>query len=372
MAADPEEAGTAAIEQLEEKERSEDSHNENPPSDIVAYNELRSCADLFRMADEGNLIIQPDFQRDFIWKGADQTRFIDSLVKQLPVPSMCFAFDFRQSIWIVIDGLQRISTIKRFLAGEDWKLAALDDIEPTLRGKNAAALKNAKSGELKVLYSRVQNQALPVNIIRCDLTKRNHNEYIFTIFHRLNSGGIKLNNQEIRNCIYSGPFNDLLRSLDDVQDWRRLNHMRDNDHYRFTKQEAILRFFAFAEHEDKYKGSISKFLNDYMFDNRRLSDADREQKSNLFKFVCEILSGRILSSDPPPRLPATVLEAAMIGIAFNRGTVENLTDAILKQRFEALRAHQSLSAEYLAEGLSKPDRVAERLEAARTIFGSDD
>jgi hypothetical protein len=145
--------------------------------------------------------------------------------------------------------------------------------------------------------------------------------------------------------------------------------MRDNDHYRFTKQETILRFFAFAEREDKYKGSISKFLNDYMFDNRRLSDADREQKSNLFKFVCEILSRRILSDDPPPRLPATVLEAAMIGIAFNRGTVESLTDAVLKQRFEALRAHQSLSAEYLAEGLSKPDRVAERLKAARAIFG---
>jgi len=225
---------------------------------------------------------------------------------------------------------------------------------------------------LKVLYSRVQNQALPVNIIRCDLTKRNHNEYIFTIFHRLNSGGIKLNNQEIRNCIYSGPFNELLRSLDELPDWRRMNHMRENDHYRFTKQETILRFFAFGEREDKYRGSISKFLNDYMFDNRRLTDADCEQKSDLFKFVCEILGGRILDANPPPRMPSTVLEAAMIGIAFNRGTVENLTDAELKQRFEALRGHQSLSAEYLAEGLSKPDRVAERLKAARAIFGDND
>jgi hypothetical protein len=368
MASNPAQDEVAAIEQLEEVERSEDGHNETPPSDIVAYNELRSCADLFRMAEEGNLIIQPDFQRDFIWKGPDQTRFIDSLVKQLPVPSMCFAFDFKQSIWIVIDGLQRISTIKRFLAGEDWKLAVLEDIDPVLRGKSAAAMKNAKTGDLKVLYSRVQNQTLPVNIIRCDLTKRNHNEYIFTIFHRLNSGGIKLNNQEIRNCIYSGGFNDLLRSLDGNPSWRRINHMRPADNYRFTKQETILRFFAFHERDDKYKGSISKFLNDYMFDNRRITEDEKVNKTDIFTFVCETISNRILPQDPPPRFPSTVLEATMLGISANRAHVEGLPDAQLRLRFEELRAHQSLSAEYLAEGLSKPDRVSARLNAARQIF----
>jgi hypothetical protein len=358
----------SVIEQLEVAEQYIDDHNETPPSDIVAYNELRSCADLFRMSDEGNLIIQPEFQRDFIWKGPDQTRFIDSLVKQLPVPSMCFALDFKRSEWIVIDGLQRISTITRFLSGEDWKLASLDDIDPNLKGKNAASFKTAKSGELKNIYARVQNQTLPVNVIRCDLTKKNHNEYVFTIFHRLNSGGLKLNNQEIRNCIYSGRFNSLLKELDKNAHWRRVNAMREAENYRFTKQEAILRFFAFNENVAEYKGSISKFLNDYMFDHRSLPEDQADAKAALFGRVIAVISEKIMPGEVPPRLPGTVLEAAMIGIAKNIAVAEALTPAGAQQRFAQLRGHQSLSAEYLAEGLSKPDRVTERLNAAQAIF----
>jgi len=71
---------------------------------------------------------------------------------------------------------------------------------------------------------------------------------------------------------------------------------------------------------------------------------------------------------PPPRTPATVIEAAMIGIAFGRENVAMLTDEQLRGRFGELRAHNSLSPEFLAEGLSKPDRVEARLTAAKEIF----
>src|SRR6202046_1713996 len=120
---------------LEEKSFYEDDSAEVPPSDIVVYNELRSCADLFRMHQQGIIQIQPEFQRDVVWKGPDQTRFIDSLIKSLPIPSMCFALDHKAQRWIVIDGLQRISTIVRFLQGGDWKLSPLEDIEPAIAGK---------------------------------------------------------------------------------------------------------------------------------------------------------------------------------------------------------------------------------------------
>jgi hypothetical protein len=113
------------LNELEEKSLTEDDNPVVPPSDIVAYNELRSCADLFRMHQQKILEIQPEFQRDVVWKGPDQTRFIDSLIKSLPIPSMCFALDHKAQRWIVIDGLQRISTIVRFLEGGDWNLSAL-------------------------------------------------------------------------------------------------------------------------------------------------------------------------------------------------------------------------------------------------------
>jgi len=158
------------IEELNDPDFVEDDYNETPPSDIVAYNELRSCADLFRMAVDGVLETKPHFQRDDVWKPADQTRFIDSLIKQLPIPSMCFALDYKHDKWIVIDGLQRMSTIIRFLKGDDWRLSKLDDIDQNLVGKSAAMLKNAE-GPDRIYYSRVQNQSLPMGpIYVCDPT----------------------------------------------------------------------------------------------------------------------------------------------------------------------------------------------------------
>ncbi len=360
------------IEELEDEERFTDDHNENPPSDIVAYNELRSCADLVRMHDDENLEIQPDFQRDFVWKSTDQTRFIDSLIKQLPIPSMCFAYDFKQNKWIVIDGLQRISTIIRFLKGDSWRLSDLEDIDRTLAGKNAATIKNAKSGELRQIYTRIQNQTIPINVLRCDLKKKTHNEYLFTIFHRLNSGGMKLNNQEIRNCIYSGTLNTALKDMDENQHWRVVNNMTPDGNYRFVKQEAILRFFAFLEKRDEYKGSVSKFLNDYMFAHRNADEDFIAAHKNLFERVSQFLAERVFTERPAPRIPGTVLEALMIGIASNIDALEAMPAEVARARYEELRADESVSDVSLAEGLSKKDKVSSRLNAAVRIFSHQD
>lgn len=363
--------GNAAIIQaLEKQEQETDDTNESPPSDIVAYNELRSCADLFRMYEDESLEVQPIFQRDVVWKGPEQTRFIDSLIKQLPIPSLCFAYDFKKGKWIVIDGLQRISAIVKFLGGEDWKLAVLDDIDPGLSGKNAATIKNAKTGELKLFYTRIQNQTLPINVLRCDFSKKSHNEYIFTIFHRLNSGGVKLNNQEIRNCIYTGDFNTLLKELDKDPNWRVINNMQPDENYRFTKQEAILRFFAFKDGRADYKGAVAKFLNDYMFKHRYAADVFLDAKREIFKRVVKVINESIFEGTPPPRLPNTVLEALMIGVAENIAKSEALPKADLKLRYEQLRADESVSEASLAEGLSKKDKVDARLNAAIAIFAA--
>jgi hypothetical protein len=359
------------IQELEDNERYADDHNEHPPADIVAYNELRSCADLLRMHTDGDLEIQPDFQRDFIWKPTDQTRFVDSLIKQLPIPSMCFAYDFKQNKWIVIDGLQRISTIIRFLNGEDWRLSDLDDIDKILAGKSAASIRNAKTGELRQIYTRVQNQTIPINVLRCDLTKRTHNEYLFTIFHRLNSGGTKLNNQEIRHCIYSGSLNDALKDMDQDPHWLAINNMEPGKNYRFAKQEAILRFFAFFEKRNEYRGSVSKFLNDYMFTNR---DADKkfiESHAGLFKRVTKVLAEKLITERPAPRLPGTVLEAVMIGIASNIDYIEKMDAEKAKACYEKMRADESVSEASLAEGLSKKDKVDNRLRTAIRIFSPE-
>lgn len=357
------------IERQEDAERETDDTNESPPSDIVAYNELRSGADLLRMHQEGDLIIQPDFQRDVVWNSTDQTRFIDSLIKQLPIPSMCFAYDAKRNSWLVIDGLQRISTIVRFLNGEDWRLSKLPDIDEVLRNKSAATFKTAKSGsDLRKIFSKVQNQTIPINVLRCDFSKRSHNEYLFTIFHRLNSGGLKLNNQEIRNCIYSGTFNKALKAWDDDPNWRAINNMQPGEKYRFAKQEAILRFFAFYHNKDKYKGSVAKFLNDYMSDRRDADEKVIKEHADLFARVVKVLAEKVITDRPAPRMPGTVLEAVMIGVASNLAHLEASSPVHAQALLAKFRADKSISDSELAEGLSKKDKVDARLTAAANVF----
>lgn len=355
-------------------EFNEDDSSETPPTDIVAYNELRSCADLARMTNDGIIDLQPEFQRDVVWTSVDQTRFIDSLVKQLPIPSMCFALDHKTDTWIVIDGLQRMTAIVRFLEGGNWRLAKLEDIDERLSGKRVEIFK-AGSSDHKKIFDRIQNKTIPITVLRCEFSKKTHMEYLFTVFHRLNSGGSKLNNQEIRNCIYSGSFNNLLKELDLNPKWRNFNSMepaapnKPVKNYRFVKQELILRFFAFSEEQQKYSGQVGKFLNDYMHPRRNLFDSDIDAKRNFFNQVIDVV-GRIFPDAPPERIPTAVTEALLVGIGRNLTHIANLTDDQLNQKFVALRSSEPFNEEGLAEGLSKKDKVNDRLNKAVEIFGS--
>lgn len=355
------------ISKLEEQTFYEDDFAEVPPPEIVAYNELRSCADLFRMHEQRILEIQPDFQRDIVWKGSDQTRFVDSLIKQLPIPSMCFALDHKAQKWIVIDGLQRISTIIRFLQGGDWKLSQLDDIEPEIAGKSVAAIKTS-TGALHQFYTRVENLSIPVTVLRCDFKNKSHMEYLFTIFHRLNTGGMKLNNQEIRNCIYGGTFNDLLKELDSYPPWRRLNKMRAGLTYRFSKQEIMLRFFAFMDRRQSYEGHLAKFLNDHMHANQRAPEAWIEEKRILFRDTVKVVADGVFSGGAPPKLSITVLEALLVGVGANLPQIANVPGPQMKGSYNELLAHPEFSEGSLREGLSKKHRVIERLNTAIKIF----
>ncbi len=359
-----------SISQLEDKTFYENDTVEVPPSDIVAYNELRSCADLLRMKQQGILDTQPPFQREIVWKGPDQTRFIDSLIKQLPIPSMCFAMDHRAQRWMVIDGLQRISTIVRFLEGGDWSLSSLEDIEPAIAGKSVAAIKTS-TGALHQFYTRVENLSVPITVLRCDFKKKSHMEYLFTIFHRLNTGGMKLNNQEIRNCIYGGSLNELLKELDNYPQWRRLNKMRSGEAYRFTKQEIILRFLAFHDRTSAYEGHLAKFLNSYMHDNRDASIKFVQEKRDIFQRTVDCIFDSIFSGQAPAKLSVTLLEALLVGVSKNIDLVVAELPGELQARYQRLIADAEFADAALREGLSKKARVVARLGAAVRIFSGN-
>ena len=356
------------IVELEQQTFEESDGFEIPPPDVVAYNELRSCADLFRMYQEQILEIRPQFQRELVWSLRAQTRFIDSLVKQLPIPSMCFSLDFKTQKWQVIDGLQRMSSIVRFLSGEEWRLARLEDVDPAISGQLVPNFH--KDPKLHSYYVRVQNLALPLNVIRCDLSKADHVDYLFTIFHRLNSGSEKLNNQEIRNCIFSGPFNDFLRDLDQDPTWLAITGRSSSSGDRYRGRELILRFFALRDGYRTYSGKLAAFLNQYMMKHRSPDDAFLSRGSDMFLQTVALAHDAMTSDGGSDhrRTGLSVLEAVLVGVSLNLDTLKTLPRQRLREKFAELLESEEFSDEKLKEGLSGKPRVLGRISTAERVF----
>lgn len=337
-----------------------------PPRDVVAFNELRSCADLFRLFSEGTLEIQPYFQRNAVWKTPDQSKFIDSLIKQLPIPSMCFSLDSPTQKWQVVDGLQRMTAIISFLGNKEWRLSRLKEIDQKISGRTNFDIRDGDE-DSKILYRRIQNLSLPITVIRCDQSRKDHSEYLFTIFHRLNSGGSKLNNQEIRNCIYSGVFNERLRDWDENPKWKIIKNIIPGKGARFKSIELILRFLALRISMNEYSGNMPSFLNNFMRENRNPSNAVLVEWESAFnKAVNELL--RAIDTLKLTSIGYTLLEAALLGISENIQKVPSFNNIALGKMLQTLADTYAISGAESKSDTTATAKVKERVREAQKIF----
>lgn len=357
---------TALAAQLESFE-AEDQTEPLPPPDIVAYNELRTCADLFRLYASGKLEIQPDFQREVVWRRDDQTRFIDSLVKRLPIPSMCFSFDYLTQKWQVIDGLQRMTSIINLLSDTPWSLSDLADINPALRSKLNTALRTTMLGGSDVV-SLVEDVSIPITVIRCDYTQKTHLRYLFTIFHRLNSGGVRLNNQEIRNCIYTGEFNTLLKEFDSGnRDWLVLKGRIWGGVRRFRSVEILLRVLAFTDAIKSYDGNLARFLNDYMHTKSLENTAKLKPLPKKLSEVSRIARSAV--GGTWWKIPVSQLEAILVGIMNNLDRLKDVPDSRLQAAFKSLQEKPSF-LEAARYAVNSVENVRSRVGEATKAFAS--
>jgi len=333
-----------------------------PPENIVVLNETRSAADLYRLIATDSIDINPDFQRNEVWNDSDMARFIDSLTKEFPIPSMCFALDPKVQKYIVIDGLQRMSTIARFLSTPDWVLPKLEDIDGRLSGKSIAAIKKSDPA----IYRKVENISLPVTILRYDPNRNDNMEYIFTIFQRLNTCGLQLNNQEIRNAIYQGPFNAFIKMCAENGSWlelvKNLKTAGDGNKRMFS-EERVLRFFAFYEDLNSYWGKLIKFLNNYM-QTKRFS-ADNVELQIAFSAVIEI-AGKIDVSKA--KFSNAVQDAILYGISKNLNHLESQKVTTLNQYLNKLVQNKHFLPDELSEAVMRKQKVMDRLSTAKKIF----
>lgn len=338
--------------------------DEMPPIDVVAFNELRSCSELCRLYLEGQLDISPGYQRDLVWSPTFQSRFVDSLAKQLPIPSMCITLDYKTERRQVVDGLQRISSIIKFLTDANWRLSKLEDIDSRISNKTVDFIKRSHPE----IYRRIENTTLPVTVLRCDLSKRNHQEYIFKIFHRLNTGGLKLTNQEIRNCIYEGSFNELLKKIVGTELFIKVFSIDSYKKYRQSNQELVLRILSFSEDFENYRGPLSKHLNNFMSKYRKAETNKLNAFENSFISALKLLYERILKEEPLPRLSNVTMEALMVGIIVNFETLDKKESETLQRMYQKLRDDPEFSLDALKEGLAARNKVLRRLRRAVEIF----
>jgi uncharacterized protein with ParB-like and HNH nuclease domain len=178
-------------------------------SRIVSYNIANTIEVLIFKIENGEIDLQPEFQRDFVWDIYRASLFIDSLLIGLPIPSIFLGKSKEDETYKVIDGQQRLKSAYYYYLGkfntkgkeQIFNLKKLEDRE--WDGKTYA--------ELDEKYQRrIRNAVLNTTVIEdIDSNPR----VVHDIFHRLNTGGMPLKDQEIRNCIYSGPFNKELYKL---------------------------------------------------------------------------------------------------------------------------------------------------------------
>lgn len=219
----------------------------------------------------GELDLAPSFQRKGgIWNETAQSRLIESMLIRIPLPA--FYIDATdENRWLVVDGLQRLTTFKRFVLDHDLRLTGLEFLSQ-LDGKNYP--------ELPRNYQRRINETqVTVYLIE----QGTPSEVKFNIFKRINTGGLALNAQEIRHALNQGPVIELLESLSQSQEFKKAtnNSIRSE---RMDDKECVLRFLAFSlTNYTEYKvKDFDSFLNDAMYTINHMSPSERDKLKERF------------------------------------------------------------------------------------------
>lgn len=239
------------------------------PDDIFVENKPFSLRQIVELINNGDIELTPDFQRNFIWDKTRQSKLIESILLGLPLPSI-YLSQYKDGRLTVVDGLQRLHTIKYFL--EDKLVLSNLEYLKDCNGKTYSQLE----GILSPLRLRKFGQT---QIMCFVIDYRSPTQLKFDLFRRLNTGGKPLNNQEIRNCLSRPSVQQLLKSMVELKNFGNATDWSVKD-TRMEAREAALRFIYFFEQYKisnpvgKYNGDMDTTLDDFIDElNKRESDS---------------------------------------------------------------------------------------------------
>jgi len=256
-----------------------------------------SVGELLSIYAEGDLDIHPEFQRFFRWSEAQKSRFIESLLLGIPIPSI-FVHQRHDGVWDVIDGLQRLSTIFEFVGvlknADGTPLPASEllatEYLPSLAGKKWRSDNedNSLSPDQQRLIKRA---AIDIKIV----TRESDEDAKFDLFQRLNTGGSQLSDQEVRNCLLIMVSADFYRWLDDLRNFPPFQEtiaVSDRAHNEQYDAELALRFLALKDADQptlRTIGDMSDFLDRQSVGFAQDADYDRDEQATTFRNTFTIL-----------------------------------------------------------------------------------
>jgi len=241
-----------------------DGFADYPLDSLMIRNESRTVHDVLRRIEKDQFILDPDFQRAFVWEDDRQSRLIESVLLRIPLPVLYLAENPDGKL-VVVDGLQRLTTFQRFVNNK--LRLALD--HPDLKGKR-----------FKELEMRLQNRIEDTNLILYIIDAKVPERVRLDIFERVN-GGVPLTRQQMRNCLYNGPGTRWLRDRVASEAFEQLfsnNSFRDMQR-TMRDRELVNRFAAFCLLGwDSYRGDMDQFLGDAL---KRLNTLTEEERTTL-------------------------------------------------------------------------------------------
>jgi uncharacterized protein with ParB-like and HNH nuclease domain len=241
-----------------------DSYVNDDLYNISSWGADYSFRELVSLYDDNDLV-KPELQRKYVWEKPEASRFIDSVLLGLPIPSI-FLAKTENNKMLIIDGYQRLMTVNDYIKGVwsgDNSVFTLSNIPGKInhrwKGKAFNQLSESEQRKIKTttIHAIIFEQKQP----------KEDDTSLFQVFERINTSGKSLMPQEIRNCVYQGNLNSLLFELNKDANWRVLfGNLKEDS--RMRDLEFILRFFALRSDKVRHtkKGSISlkKVLNEFM------------------------------------------------------------------------------------------------------------
>lgn len=308
-------------------------------------------------------ILVPPFQRKYVWLLPQASRFIESLLLGLPVPGVFFGKKEKTNELIIIDGQQRLLTLKYFYEGvfaDSGREFGLRGVQEHLEGLTYRSLEDDQRRKLddSIIHATIVKQEEPSK----------DESSIYMVFERLNTGGTPLSAQEIRTCVSYGELVSLLDDLNSDQNWRALYGPKSP---RMKDQELILRFFALLEKRDDYVRPMKGFLNSYMEENCDLAAEKATHLKDEFCATVKYLNQTIGKNAfrPKSALNAAVYDAVMIGACLRLREI-NAIEGNFATAYDALMNDDDFASAY-TKSTTDEGRVKGRIQRAIEYLGSE-